>query len=440
MPSPFAKQRVTPRLSVVSSAPSKRVPRRPSHQFQIRARPFQLQPFMIAPVLAGETLTNALLQSRVVSDPVKNPLIGWWKEYYIFYVKLRDLQLGGYLGERADGPGSLTNMLLDMSADNSGMEASADMPQYYTRDGDINYVWAAQRCVMDHYFADADLQGNYQFLEGSPTSADVPIVQINQRTWLDSHFPESEIPSETVPTDGGSPPETDLGEFDALYKTWLFLRDQTLTNMDFEDYLASFGIRRSLVETGKPELIRFIRDWSYPSNTVNPSNGTPTSALSWSIAERADKDRFIKEPGFIVGFTVTRPKIYLSNQASAAVGMLNDSMAWLPALLRDDPSTSLKLMAEGAGALGDLYDGSPAGGYWFDIRDLFVYGDQFVNFDVTATDAGLVALPTASHAEQRYVSGADVDALFVDAAGGKKYIKEDGVCNLSILSMEQDHT
>jgi len=437
--SAFAKKVNHPNLSVVSSAPSKRKPRTPSHTFHIRAKPFQLQPFMIAPVLAGETMKNLLLQARVVTDPIKNPLIGWWQEHYFFYVKLRDLQTNGLLGER-DGAGSLTNMLLDQAADNSGMEASADMLNYYTRDGDINYVWACQRLVMDQFFADADLQGNYQFLEASPTTADVPIVQINQHSWLDSHFPEASIPTDAVDVEAGTPDTVPLDPFDSQYKTWLFLREQKLTNMDFEDYLASFGIRRPLVENNKAELIRFARNWQYPSNTINPSTGAPTSAVSWSVSERADKDRFFSEPGFVIGLTVSRPKVYLSNQASAAVGMMSDAMSWLPAMLRDDPATSLKHMAEGTGALGDLYDGTPSGGYWFDMRDLLVYGDQFINFALTATDAGLVALPTDSHVEQRYVSGTDVDALFVDAAGGKNYVKQDGIVDLNILSVEQDYT
>ena len=68
-----------------------RVNRKPVHNFYLETRPFQIQPMLLAPVLAGETLSNLLLQSRVVTSPLKNPLIGWWKEYYFFYVKLRDM-------------------------------------------------------------------------------------------------------------------------------------------------------------------------------------------------------------------------------------------------------------------------------------------------------------------------------------------------------------
>ena len=54
-----------------------RVMRRPVHTFQLRQRPFAITPFMIAPVLPGETMKNLLLQSRAVTDPIKNPLVGW---------------------------------------------------------------------------------------------------------------------------------------------------------------------------------------------------------------------------------------------------------------------------------------------------------------------------------------------------------------------------
>ena len=70
--------------------------RRPQHPFSLMIRPFQLQPFSIAPVLPGETLKNLLTQARVVTDPL-NPLtrvVGWWCEHYYFYVKHRDLSEG----------------------------------------------------------------------------------------------------------------------------------------------------------------------------------------------------------------------------------------------------------------------------------------------------------------------------------------------------------
>ena len=53
-----------------------RVTRSPRHTFQLRHKPFLLQPFMLAPVLPGDTVKNMLLQARAVTSPIANPLVG----------------------------------------------------------------------------------------------------------------------------------------------------------------------------------------------------------------------------------------------------------------------------------------------------------------------------------------------------------------------------
>jgi len=78
-------------ISVQQQAAS-RVPRRPNHTHHLRHKPYVLQPFMIAPVLPGETLQNMLLQDRCVTDPVKGRLVGWWLEHWYFYIPLRAIR------------------------------------------------------------------------------------------------------------------------------------------------------------------------------------------------------------------------------------------------------------------------------------------------------------------------------------------------------------
>ena len=74
-------------LTVLADTPRfQRKMRRPRHDFNVRHMPFCITPFAIAPVLPGETLKDGNLQSRAVVDPIKNPLIGWWLEHYVFYV------------------------------------------------------------------------------------------------------------------------------------------------------------------------------------------------------------------------------------------------------------------------------------------------------------------------------------------------------------------
>ena len=204
--------------------------------------------------------------------------------------------------------------------------------------------------------------------------------------------------------------------------------------MDYEDWLATYGIRPKAAENHRPELIRYIREWQYPSNTVDASTGVPSSAVSWAVSERADKDRFFREPGFIVGVTVARPKVYLRNQDGSVADTLLGALEWLPAIMRDDPWTSVKKFAETEGPFSVVSD---ANGYWLDIKDLFLYGDQFINFAVAADNtANLVNLPTATM-NTLYPATGDIDKLF---SGATKTVKQDGVVQLSVLGALQDTT
>lgn len=394
--------------TVVSAPRSSRVERKPKHKFQLRTRPFQIQPFMIAPVLPHESMKNAMLQARVVSDPIKNPLIGWWKEYHLFYVKHRDLDI------RDD----LVELMLQPDT-NLDAHAAAAKAATYHKGGVIDWVQQCLDRVTRTYFRDEE-DDTQHVIDG------LPICQIEGNSWLDS------VTDTTVLDDGATPTGT-LEAQDMMQAQWEHMRALQMTDMSYEDWLSTFGVRKPKTELHHPELLRSIRLWQYPSNTIDPATGAPSSALSWSVAERADKDRYFPEPGFIFGVTLTRPKIYMGRQAGAGVSMMTNALNWLPAIMKDHPFTSLKEFANNAGPLA-----TTTNGYWVDIRDLLLYGDQFVNFALTETNAGLVALPTAG-LEKRYVSDADIDGLFKtpETSG---FVREDGVISLMILGAQMDHT
>ena len=161
--------------------------------------------------------------------------------------------------------------------------------------------------------------------------------------------------------------------------------------------------------------------------------------LSWSIAERLDKARFFNEPGFIFAVTVTRPKVYLGRQHGYAAEMLSDAFSWLPALMNGDPYTSLKQFLPGGGPLGsETAAERPSENYWVDVRDLFLYGDQFMNFAPSTITDGNVIMRPAANLERRYASEAEATALFKDAA--KNRVSMDGVYMLTIAGHQQDHT
>lgn len=393
--------------------------RNPTHTFQLRHEAYQIQPFMIAPVLPGETLKKAMMQSRVVVDPIKNPLIGWWVEYYWFYVKHRDI---------VAHEDKLQEMMLDPEADMSSLVSAANVQHFHN--GGINWTKLCLDRVVETYFrAPNDVAAH--------TIGGMPIASINQSTWLDSVINDADfVVANDVDVDGPDSNTTiQASEIDKAMRMWEFARANGLTEMDYNDYLRTFGMRPERQEDiQEPELLRYVRNFSYPVNTVDPATGVPASAVSWAVRESLDKDRLFREPGFIVGYTVARPKVYLSRQTGSATALLSDAFAWLPAIMRDDPYTSLKKVAAGSGPLPGNTDA-----YWVDVKDLFIYGEQFVNFSLAATDAGLVALPTAG-LDKLYPAEADVDALFKDAAGGKNLIRQDGIIDLTILGALKDTT
>lgn len=380
---------------------------------------------MIAPVLPGETLQSATIQARCKTDALAGDanMLGWWMEHYLFYVKLTDLA----------GRDDFTEMLLDFNHDISAYNAAANVQTYHAGPG-VDWVDQCLDRVVDEYFRDE--------ADGVVTLSGLPQAQVQYESWLDS----AKLQSATVAHDQQFPgedpvvPDDVAATFSTHYTQWEHMRALKLTSATYEDWIAAFGIKtdtKPARQNYKPELLRYTRDWQYPSTVVDGASGSTTSAVVWSIAEKADKKRLFREPGFVFGVTVARPKVYLSKQVGSAIGMLNDAYAWLPAVLHDTPFTSLKQLDNlpADGPLGT----TPSEEYWVDLRDLFLYGDQFVNFDISATPAGFVALPTTAM-QKKYADTANIDAMFTDAAGGFNLVRQDGVCQLSVLGMQSDST
>ena len=63
----------------------------------------------------------------------------------------------------------------------------------------------------------------------------------------------------------------------------------------------------------KPELITYSKEWTYPSNTIDTTSGAARSAVSWAVQLKADKDRYFKEPGFLVGVCVAVDRSKFTN-------------------------------------------------------------------------------------------------------------------------------
>lgn len=407
-----------PQIVVSDVARSPRRMRRPTHPFQVQAPPYAICPFLLAPVLPGETLKNLMFQSRAVSDPVKSPLIGWWLEHYVFYVKHRDL------AERDQ----LVQMMVDAAWLADPVEDLVANTRYYHKgeDKSINWMKLCMRRVVEEYF-----RNDGEAWDGFLVDGGYPAAQINGNSFLDSATIDSAYISDDFTVDLNADTVIKASEVEKALRMWETLRMQGLTAQSYEEYLMSHGVSMPQTELHRPELIRYSRAWQYPSNTVEPTTGVPSSALSWSISERADKDRYFKEPGFIFGVTVGRPKVYMSNIRGSMAHYMNDAYSWLPVSLRSNYEHALKKFANTSGPLN-----AQTNPYWIDVRDLLIHGEQFINFGFTATDRGLVALPTAALGK-RYVDDTSLKALFVDNVN-KYFVKQDGVVDLAIMSSVQD--
>lgn len=406
-------------VSLVPAGRTRRVRRRPKHSWQVRHQPWAIQPMLIAPILPGETLVSLQWQARVVSDPIVNPLIGWWYETMFFFCRITDLE---------EAPGELTEMFINPTADMSGFNATA-VPEHYHYGGTIDWTGRCLTRIVEHYFRN----------EGEPADATGPMIGAlpaasigTEGSWLQSFGVTADLGEVVV--DANADSKITAEEVEDAQMKWQLMKAAGLTKATYEDFLASYGVQTPEAEIGKPELLRFNRAWSYPANTVDPTTGAPSSAMSWSIQERADKHRFFREPGFIVGVSIARPKVYRKNQSGSAVGLMTSAMRWLPALLRDDWRHSIvDVPSTDAGPLT-----GQTGGYTFDLKDLLLYGDQFIGFGTGATGAGMVALPAAG-GETRYASAADADALF-KAAAPANLVRADGIAQLQILGAQTDTT
>lgn len=409
------------KVQLVQSRPQmKRKMRNPQVSYNLAFKPWQIQPFFIHPVLPGDTMKNALFMARCVSDPLKDKLMGWWLEHYVFYVKHTDLAIGP----------DLVDMHLDPTKSMIGLHTAADLKTFHAGNG-INFVKHCLDAVKTWYFRDED--------ETEPTAIDgMPPAKINLDGWWQSGKRASSMPVNEHELPGDNPviPDGAPAGFTAHYAQWEAMRAMGLTVATFEDYLKTFGVNIPAEhdeEEKRPELIRYHKDFTYPTNTVEPTTGTPSSAAVWSVSERADKDRYFREPGFLFGVVVARPKVNLMAIKGTLTSHLTDAWSWLPAIAQDLPFTALKEFTPATGPAPQAYGEN----YWVDAKDLFLYGEQFRNHDGTV-QGNNVALPDTTF-NHKYPSLAMADSLFVGAAPAR-FMRLDGLMSLNIASSAHTDT
>jgi hypothetical protein len=418
-----SKFQISPGVSVVPAKATDRVGRYPKHTFNVRSQPFSVQPIGIAPVLPGETLGSMFMESRVITDPIANPITGWKKDYFFFYVKATALY-----GD------AIRNMFVDLD-DNTQPVATiaANDVAYYTAKGGIAFLELGLKNIVDSYFRDEDT-----FWNTPPLINGYPAAQIRENTWMDSM-----VDKDVVPDQAALDAAADTGDLERLMTAYEQLRALGLAAITYEEYLATFGINIDVEKDERPELVFHTSDFQYPSNAVNPADGSVASAVSWVFRQGETKKRkFFKEPGFIIGLTITRPKVFFAGLAGNLAAHLSRAWDWMPELLNFAPVSSLKKFDADTGPLGDRTTLTDA--YFVDMRDLFTAGDQFQNrigFDpeLDALSMGtinMLALPDTG-LNWRYPTAAMVSSLYV---GVNQFIREDGYFSLNIKGKQRDFT
>lgn len=406
--------------------------RMPNHPFHLKeVRPFQIQPCHIAPVFAGETLDNLYLQSRVITDPIVNRIIGWYCEYYFFYVKLSDL---------ADRD-TIKQMLIDPDFDASSLQTGTDSAKQFfhtTGTTEINWVDRCLDRVTQTYFRNEGENIDEELLDGLPVAAvngnDVFNSSATAAYYASTLGDDIDYTSLSEGDSTASVFASEIARYQALYEN---ARNAALIDMSFEDYLGLFGVNVPKSDQNIPELIRYVRDWQNPVNTVDPSSGTPTTAVSWSLREKATKKRAFKEHGFVFGVQVVRPKVYRGAQRGTATSVFNSMHRWMMPLYNDDPHFSLVDVT-------NTFINPPSLDISLDLKDLMMHGEQFINWDPAGlSDGTTIDLPEqdASLPEGvnwSYPDATMIDTLFSDTVTPKKYIESDGIVSLSIRGRMQD--
>lgn len=249
------------RVPTVSHAPKtgRRQSRYPRYTWNITFRAHQLQPMMIAPVAAGDSVKHIKFEQRVLTAPIINQITGWWCEVYYFYCRFSDLDEAEAVKAMAVTPG--------YDLDGLPSDARSQKAWTYHNGTQPDWLYMCMKPIIRHYFRSEGGEWNDHLIDG------VPAAGVIGRSWMDACFDYGDL---TPPAS----PDT----YDGRWEIYEQLRKQKLVTMDFPEYLASQGVAvpdqlmQPLAEKRKPELLRFTRQFAYPTNTVNPDGTGVVSA------------------------------------------------------------------------------------------------------------------------------------------------------------------
>jgi len=431
---------INPQVQVPGSRQGEgRVGRRPETHFELRFLPYQIQPMCLFPVLPGETLMNCNLQTQMWSDPLKPILKNqvWHAEFYLYYCKFRDLP-----GWEASADG-LGKDLIDMIESGEALTPNVNVsgsPVYGCPPGGVDYVQSCLSRVVESYWRE---EGE---TSGSASVGGVPIAAASgsRRDVMDKLTAAVNYQDRRQALDWDGSGTITVDDIEMAYREWIGQKDGAELDMDFEDWVRAAG-GKALVkhedreELHLPEELLGVREFTYPTNTVEPTTGTPSSAVGWRWKKGQRKMFRFEEWGWLLGVFCVRPKLLTGNQSGLFADMMQTRDHWFPPNM--DPRSWQPHMnvTKNTGPLSTVFTTAVATDYMVNLRDLLRYGEQFTNFAPTAGDGMFATLPTVT--QLHYPSTADVSAPFADIATGR--IRASGVIQIgmkthkSVVSSEE---
>lgn len=401
--------------------------RKPNFPIAGTLKPFGVYPLWATPVLPGETLKMTETKYRALSMPIKHPLGGAWLETWLVYVSLTDIDA------------AMAEMFISNDMSPAAFTAASDRPRFFTKAGQIDYIKLATDRFITAYFRDEN--------EPEPARIDgVPMAARQNWDWAQNlqfkpaNLVEALLPSELPESDTLTPLE--------------IMRMTGMSELTYEKYLTQYGVSQKAAnaEVKLPEILRYTRDWTTPTNNVEATTGRPSSAWTWGATVKAEKPKRFDEPGFVIQFACVRPKMFDSSLAASMVGELWGFGDWFPVYNLTDPAAGLKVIDPDNVVFGTA-DGAmlTEEPLLYDHRDLLSHGEQFVN-----DWSGPYALPEISSRSLkdtseypalrgRYPSVADVNGLFTDSdeavpSDPRMRIYYEGIASVEIVGHVVDTT
>ena len=335
------------------------------------------------------------------------------------------------------GTDGLGRDLVDMFVSNESIASHQDADGNavtYCPPGGVDFVLNAVRRVVDEYFRDEGESYSIAEIDG------IPLCQIYGRGRSDA-FDKLTLASayqdHRQELDADNDGNIYVGdEMNRAFQEWAVAHDAGIIDMTYDDWMRTYGGRAvetdiDRVDYHRPEDLAYMREFTYPTNTVEPTTGIPAVAVGWRVAKQLRKSFRFEEPGWILVTQTVRPKVYLENQEGLVAAMMQTRDSWLPAILNAESTVGHAVVDDLVGPLA----ATMAADYMVSYRDLLLYGEQFINY--TPSGAGFMELPLSTGA-RRYAAATEIMEMFSDTVNGR--FRTDGMISLSILGRQKEVT